>query len=503
MQKKSISLKHYSILISAIIYCAYSFLHLENYPFVHSDEIWLLKLSEHMAKSQSLFVSEPFFNLFPRLAHAIKILFHAIQIGWAHFFGFNVRSMRALTLLVSLTAIILFYQMILRRTKDNWQAALYSALIALNIQFIYMSHFARQEAFIFLALVAIFYILERFNYSLKSALIAGVITGFSIGIHPNSFLLATSFASVLLLRAFLEKQAKPLIGYILSVASCAVLFIALSLAQDGNFFSRYAALGATMGTAQPLIEKVMTLPLFFYKLYHGISGTYYLPNIRISMIISALLIAAAILAIKRCKYELVALFGLTAGLIIIGRYNATSIVFYLPFVILLLQRLLENRSGKLQGLPLVLLIILFAYTSYAELAKPPREDFATFNATIESHVYKDDIALANLNQAMAIATFYDYRNLAYLAENNQSIDNYLAEQQINVIIWSEELDYIYRNIDDWYILYGEMPYYLSLKKIIDEQFTAVASFESPLYGCRIVKFQDGYPWQITIYRRIE
>ncbi len=503
MPKKLNKPEHYIILLIAIGYFGYSLYRLADFPFVHSDEIWLLKLSEQMAQRGSLFVTEPFFDLFPRLPHAIKILYHALQIGWAQFFGFNVVAMRGLTLLASALAVVLFYLLITARGASKWQALLYSALLACNIQFIYMSHFARQEAFILLAQIALYYILERTAYSLKGALLSGLVTGLAIAIHPNSFLLATTFGSILLLRAALSRQIKPLVGYVITVAGFAIVFIGLSLAQAGDFFSRYAALGAAMGTSRTPLAKLTALPIFFYKLYHQISGTYYVPDVRSLFIISALIIIAASIAVKRSKYELAGLAGLTVGLVIIGRYNATSLVFYLPLVILSLARLLESYPLRRQTVLLVVLLSIIGFGSYNELAEPVREDFASFNQKIAQQVAPTDIALANLNQAMALGQFYDYRNLAHLNENDQTIDAYLSEHDIDVIIWSEEMDYIQRNIDDWYILYGKMPYYRDLKRIIAEQFRAVDSFDSPLYGCRIYKYQDGYPWRITIYRRIE
>ncbi len=492
----------FSLTVSAsIIYLLYSVFHLTTFPFVHSDEIWLLKLSQHMAESRSLFVTEPFFDIFPRIPHAVKIFFHAVQIVWFSVFGYSVLSARALTLTLALLSLLPFYKIIYRRTEDHLQSFFYCALIAINIQFIYMSHFARQEAFIFLALIAVLSIAERKQFDVPTSTIAALITGMSIAIHPNSFLIATTLCSILGIAAIEQKNVKPLLTYILVSGLFAVSLVALSMAQTSDFLNQYAALGATMGTSQSLVDKLKELPIFLYKLYRGISGTYYTTDLRPTMIGAAILIALGIVSYKNCRRELAAILGLTAGIVTIGRYNATSIVFYIPIITLLLSRLLQPLSKGAQKAIIIVLIALFAQASFTEMNVQKWENFRDFNWTINQNISKNSICLANLNQAMALEKFYDYRNLDYLDERQISIAEYLKQNHIDTIIWSEEMDYIYRNIDRWHILYGKMPYYRELKEIIERQYLPVAEFESPIYGMRIASFQDGYPWKITIYER--
>ena len=50
------------------------------YPFVHSDEVWLASLTRAMIEERSVAATEEFFVLTPRYPHAIKTLYHLIQM---------------------------------------------------------------------------------------------------------------------------------------------------------------------------------------------------------------------------------------------------------------------------------------------------------------------------------------------------------------------------------------------------------------------------------------
>lgn len=484
-------------ILSLLIYSAFSIVTLNHYPFVHSDEIWLLKLSQSMYQRGSLFVTEPFFDLFPRVAHAIKVLFHAVQISVGAIMGFTVFNMRLLSLVMALIALVLFYQTIKKNTDNGWLAWLTTAILATQVQFVYMSHFARQEAFITLALVAGLYTLTSALSNTKKAFYLAIITGLAIGFHPNSFLLGCIFSTYLLLK----RHWRALMIYITTTGLIATVFVALSLFSNTDFIHAYAKLGDPLGTSMSTIQKIQTFPLFIYKLYHQISATYYTPDLRAFFWFSLITIGLAIIDYKRQYQWLGCIGALTIGLIMIGRYNATSIVFYWPLILLLFSQLLTHLTTKWSTAILVALLIINSSITLQAYWQMPREDFDDFSDQIATALASDAIVLSNLNQAMAIddRLFYDYRNLAFLGD--MSIDDYLNTRHINTIIWSEELDYIARNHEQWSILYGEMSYYKSLKDTLRHDYHIVKQFDSPLYGMRIVKFADGYPWQITVYRR--
>ena len=74
------------VIIYIIIYALYSASFLTRFPFVHSDEAWLAGLSRDMQAVGSFGVTEQFFDLKPRVPHALKLLFHALQMGYIHVF---------------------------------------------------------------------------------------------------------------------------------------------------------------------------------------------------------------------------------------------------------------------------------------------------------------------------------------------------------------------------------------------------------------------------------
>lgn len=484
-------------ILSMILYSVFSVITLNHFPFIHSDETWLLKLSEAMYQRGSLFVTEPFFDLFPRVAHALKILFHAAQIGMGAIMGFSVFNVRLLTLAVSLIALLLFYKVI-KKSTENWQLAwLTTALLAMQVQFVYMSHFARQEAFITLALVAGLYTLVSELSLTKKALYLALFTGLAIGFHPNSFLLGCIFSAYLMLK----RHWRAFVIYAMTTGLIAAVFVALSLFSNADFIHAYAKLGDPLGTSMTFVQKIQTFPLFIYKLYAQISATYYTADLRAFFWFSLVVIGLALVDYKRQYHWLGCIAALTIGLIIIGRYNATSIIFYWPLILLLFSALLTHLNTKWSTAILVALLVITSGITLRAYRQMPREDFNTFNEQIASALMSDAVILGNLNQVMATDNqpFYDYRNLAFLGK--MSVEDYLNTRRINTIIWSEELDYIARNHAQWSILYGDMPYYETLKTVLARDYYIVKQFDSPLYGMRIVKFADGYPWRITIYRR--
>jgi hypothetical protein len=59
-------------------------------------------------------------------------------------------------------------------------------LLSLNIQFLYASHFARQEIILIAGLLGCGLLILRGH-----PLAAGLVTGLCIGLHPNSFIIGT------------------------------------------------------------------------------------------------------------------------------------------------------------------------------------------------------------------------------------------------------------------------------------------------------------------------
>jgi hypothetical protein len=410
-------------------------------------------------------------------------------------------------------------------------------LCAFSAQFMYAAHFGRQEVFILLFMLLSYMLVEKGVYynprshAGKYAFGAALITACAIGFHPNSFLIACITGCVLIADSIVHKRIQPLMTYVLTTGTAAALYIFISLSWNAGFIADYNAFGDTLGATLTPMEKLKAFPLFLFKLYHQISATYFTPDIRADLIMGLLvfILAGALIfttIIKKSKRKthvdtaLIALpmfstLGLTAGLIIIGRYNATSIVFYLLFLALCTHGILFNQYKKhcLKATPLytrsllsatVILILIVGLNGFRQVVSKPIENYTDYTSKIHHAVTLDsnDRALCNLNAGFAFKPdqFVDYRDLGMLKAKNISIDSYLDSNHIEYIILSEEMDYIYRNQDPWTILYGDMSYYPRLVELIERDYRLVEAFNSPLYGMRITRYNDGYPWRVAVYK---
>ena len=77
--KKSFS-KNKILIILLFIYFLVNLSFLTHFPFIHSDESWLSGLSRNILETKNFSSTETFFDLYLRNPHAIKIIFHSIQI---------------------------------------------------------------------------------------------------------------------------------------------------------------------------------------------------------------------------------------------------------------------------------------------------------------------------------------------------------------------------------------------------------------------------------------
>lgn len=516
-------MKKYKILLLLLmmLYIIVNLFTIERFPFVHSDELWLSLLSQDMADQGSLQVTESFFDLFPRVPHAIKVFYHVMQALFFQAVGLSVMSIRTLSFLWGLLSVILTYLIFERLTNKRLLTLLYTGLYAFNIQLLYASHFGRQEIVILTLMVLSQLILLRTRQKghedrLISPLILSLLTGFAIGIHPNSFLMGLMIAVHLFFEGHARKNYRPTGVYVVTTGLLALGFVLQSFFWRQSFLTDYLELGQQLGTGQSLVSKVALFPVFLYKIYQQIGGTYYLPNLQVHMI---LFVVAGLLALLTALFKgfdkpkeglpeavvpLLSIAALTGGLIIIGRYNTTAVVFYLPLCLMVLYHVLKKWLPMRWHVACVVLLLAFtSLQSLTEMTKAPLEPYAHYHNEIISHIKEDAVILGNLNAGLAFDghRWYDYRNLDYLDEAGLTLDAYLASRHIDTIVWSEEMDYIARNLDPWSILYGEMPYYQDLVKRIEEDYVALHHFESPLYGMRIAAYTDGYPWRVTIYQK--
>jgi dolichyl-phosphate-mannose--protein O-mannosyl transferase len=484
---------------------------LEIFPFVHSDETWLGGLSNAYMTQRSIYVTEPFFNLLPRFPHAIKSLFHGLQIIMISLFGYNILSLRLLSLFFAMATLIVLYQLLTKICSNRLYPFLITILFSLNIQFIYASHFARQEIILVFVILLAYSIYRYASFtSLKKALILGLILGLSILIHPNSFIVALSIGFIMLYDVINKKLSlKGLLSTVLTTAFFGLLVVLISFIGDSNFINHYLNYGSTLSVDNAFLTKLTNFDDFYIKLFNQIGGTYYLPNIKLFLVISALLIIGCLVYIifKKpkgyCMDYILAVMGIQIGIIIIGRYNATSIILFFPFIYLLFAWLIDiiDLPHKWSLLIITPFIITSFGYDYHEVVKYSQSDYETYIENIKTALPENPVILGNLSGLYAYDDypFYDIRNLTYLEDNNMTFEDYIKVYKINTIVFYEEQDYIYRN-EKWEILYGDDDYYYEdFKAFLENNCTLVTSFYDPIYGMRITRYMQDYPWEIKIY----
>ncbi len=591
MAEKAWRTQDFVIVLYIFCYFLISFSFLTEFPFVHSDESWLSGLTRNMMETGDLGVTEPFFDLKPRYPHAVKILFHLLQMPMLSLFGYGVFSFRLLSLLFGCFALILFYLLlkaVFIAGADSWYPAAGTVLLSLDVQFIYASHFARQEILLVCCIVGC--MLAVFK---KRPLTAGLITGFSIGLHPNSFLVGTMCAAMLLpvggsrglrpgggcrppqdggsrslrqgessrigrregaSRAPRLEAWKPLLGYIGITSAFAGFFIALSLSFDRQFFRHYWEYGSSeFDIGAPVTSKFMELPYFFEKIWYRVSGTYYVPDIRLELVLFALAAVAA-LALLICggwesaseekerakvqpesageiqersplKPESMAAAGLTlkgivgmlAGMVIIGRYNQTGVIFLFPlfFVLTLaaIDRIVDhmaagicrrvggsgrnaagtvrNASAVKSGLAMILAAAVAA-SGYVNISPWLKYSYGDYIKEIAAAVAPQDKVLANLNCEYYFENgkLLDWRNLSYLKGAGLSVEDYIRKNKIEYIILSDEMDFIYSQRPVWNMIYGNLRYMEELHGFLERNCTPVHGFQDNVYGVRIVQYME-------------
>jgi hypothetical protein len=298
-----------------------------------------------------------------------------------------------------------------------------------------------------------------------------------------------------------------------------------------------------MGVAEPLYIKAFRFPDFYQKLYYRISGTYYTPAIQLQFFLfGAALAAAPITALlyrgpsallRRRLIQLpAALLLLNIGTLVLGKYSQPSIVLHFPLYYLLIAALLSAWTGRghpgskhqasyysaarpllFQSLVLGALLAATAANSGFNIAQelhllPPKprkhyETYRDYGHKLHRLVPAQATVLANLNAEYHFdhGRLYDYRNLEYLDEAGLSFGEYIKKNNIQYIVYPEEMDLIYNRRPMWNILYGNVAgYYEDMQHFLRQRCTAVGQFNSPVYGMRITRYMGRRPWKVTVYR---
>ncbi len=499
--------KNYTFIIGLAVYFIAGLLFLQKFPFMHSDESWLSGLTRTMMHS-GLDSTETFFDLLPRYPHAIKTLFHLVQMPFILIFGYNLFAVRLVSLIFSCAAIYIIYKIAYSFSQSKNFSDIAAVAVAFDVQFKYASHFARQEIIIaFGMLLAIYYIYKSIaSWSLKNDVIAGAIVGLMIGIHPNSFIAALSVGSIYLYYIIVDKKItfKNLFTLIGVVSLFAAIFVGVSYIFDGQFISHYLKYGDHLGVTQTFGEKVQSIVPFYQKLWMGISGTYYTPWIKIQLVLFGVTIIGAAIYAHWNKQVLLFIFPIIAvnvGYIVIGRYSQPSIL--LMFIVCwMLVIFLLSRIKKFKTVVSAILAFAMLVSSAMQISPYINDDYKQYLKSINDSVPQDARVLANLNAEYAFSydRLYDYRNLGYLDDNELSFKDYVKSNHIEYIIYPEEMDYIYESRPVWNIVYGNIyPYYDDMKIYLGNECEIVSEFTSP-YAMRIVKFAGDKEWSVTIYK---
>ncbi|PAB60033.1 ArnT family glycosyltransferase [Anaeromicrobium sediminis] len=503
--------------VGILIYGIISGFYLVKFPFVHSDESWLSGLSRNMIEKDSLKVTETFFDLYPRNPHGIKILFHKIQMIFMSIFSYDIWTFRLISLISSLIGLCIFYLIIRKSNMKPIYSFFITLTLGLNIQFIYASHFARQEAIILLGIIINYLFLFRNikENRLINIIMMAISTGLLIGVHPNSFVVGAMFiCSLFYLVLMKDKNSfKSMFTYFIGVGIFGAIFLFISLKLDPNFFSNYMSYGKTLNVDAPTVTRAMGIIMFYKKLFTRSLGTYYLPSIKMDFILFIGLILWSTYNYLKDKSTrihlgvvLLNIIGYNLATFLIGRYNQTSIIFLYPSMFLLLSINLKSLYSNSEKKIVYIILCLFVATtvnSYMNLKDINYNNYYDYIKRVSSSIPHNKKVLANLNTEYGFNNnqLYDYRNLNHLKENNMVFKEYIISREIEYIVYSNEMDYIMRNRPKFNTLYGDISfYYEDMKSFLENKCILIDEFEDSTYGIRINKYIDEGIWTIKIYR---
>ena len=520
------------LIIYIIIWTVINLLFLVSFPFMHTDEAWLGSLTRTMMSARNPAATESFFNLVQRSPHAIKIFFHSIQAIFISTFGFSLFSVRLFSLLAGSGSLLVFSGVLKRLGLSRLPGVI---LLSLQVQFIYASHFARQEILILLLMLLSLYLLHGEKAGLRRGLAAGLPIAIAIGFHPNAFVAAWP-AGLIFLFEILRKQRRVSegLGFLIPPAASALLFILISLSFNNSFAANYGSFGKEVGVFDSFDIKLLGFDDFYRKLFLRVSGTYYTPRIWPVFIISAafllILTGQAIKTKADREYHgrssniiqalipsLAGIGGINIGILIIGKYSAPSIVFIIPFLVILIAGVIDTTSSSalkrvLFLLPAVILLLnslsmiineINVGESYRDFTREVSYSIAPLQEGEKPDAHRV-LGPLTVEFALEQGRLLDWRNLSELDLAGMTLDRYIEDNSIEYIIYTEELDLIFDIRPVWNILYGNPSvYYRQLRDYIENHCEAVSSFSSPGYGTRIVMHRFNREWKVVIYRVIE
>lgn len=489
----------YALYIFLLIYSIVNIQTLMIFPNIHSDELWLLGLTDQMIQEKTVFTTESFYDLYPRVEHPFRWVYHLIYSVFVLVFGSNVFAGRLVSLVPGIGVLWIFHKWLTTKYHNAHATLIATIFLSLNINFLSSSHTGRQETWILFLMVLLIYWIDQKKFS---PLVYAAIIAIGIGVHPNSFIIGVTAAALLFAQWIIkERSFKDLLLLILYTSLFAAVYVFLGFMNDPNFLTDYMKFGSELGVDAAPLSRIEGFYWFWYKLYHGIGGTYDLFDIRINLIFTAGMTFLAILNRKnKTLFKMLAVIsGILLALFLIGRYNQTSVLFVIPWSIPMLMEVSKKHLFPVMAGSLIIacgLLIHNISTYYQDM--PYYKSYEEILTETSAYLDDESIVLGNLNMIEAGGTsFYDYRNLGYL---EGSFESYINERNIDTILLHEEMEYLYNTSPKWDFLYVSIDYYPEMQTFLESKCTLVATLENPVYAMRITKYTGTYPWTTKIYK---
>jgi hypothetical protein len=471
-----------------------------------------------MAADGDFGATEPFFNLKPRHPHAIRVIFHGIQAVFIKILGYRWGTLRLISLIWAAAGLFYFYKLSLILLEKSAAAVWATLLLGVDLQFIYAAHLARPEIMLCTLFIVSGYIFLKSpeRHSHRRDLLLGTITGIGIGIHPNSFILAV-FLGVFYLYAIggARRLKWANLACFSGVTGCFALgFIALSLRFDPHFLSNYASYGQTQFQVfDPLSAKWVAFQTFYANLFNRNTGTYYGADIRLQLLIFPIILPlAAILHFSRKNsfftlfYPILGICTINLGILLIGRFNPTSVVFQFPFCYILLAGLLGSLPHPARWTASVFLLCALASVTVTNILPLPGFGYAAYLRKIGGYVPRNQRVLASLNTEYYFNSgkLSDFRNLPYLRRSGLSFAAYIRRNRIRYIVFPESIDWFVRQRPRWDFLYGNLSgCYREMKRFLNDECREVGTFTDRDYGMEIPGYPSKRAWRIVVYQVAE
>ena len=509
------------IIIYILLWLLVNLTFLTDFPFIHSDEIWLSGLTKTMMEKGTVKVTEPFFDLVPRTVHGMRIIFHGLNSIFIKIFGYTPLGIRFLPLICGALGLFIFF-MLCRRTGTGRRTAFAgTVLLSADIQYIYSSHFGRQEMLLVVFMLSAIYFLSGLTVPEKkgryTGILAGIFTGAALGIHP--YALITGLPSLILISLFLIQgriSRKVFAGFLTSAFLSAFVFVGITFVLNSDFLTEYAAFSKTVGVRSGAGERLAGFFPYFKKLFLGISGTYFTPEIKIQLLLLPVVLFSSILFIvfsgnrinKQAFFTGISgVTGILLGIIAVGKYSQPSVIFLFPFIYILLTSILSLMGSFRQVFKIFIAAgaVLLALTSIYNTIYHTLEEqgeYAGYINALEELVPEGSVTVSDITAAPVLgpSNFRDWRNLALLQEKSISLSEYLSRNGIEYIVLPEELEYIYNSRPVWNMMYGNLhPWYPQLLEFLENKCSEKGVFISPSYGTRITALRHRKDWRIRVY----